>query len=123
MQFSEVRQGLWSGAALLLAGAWGSFLVPESARAEDAVVKLGHDHLMPAEVRVDVGESVTFHNLHKMPGGHSVKALDASFASPPLDKDERWSHTFEVPGRYPYYVVEHPASKGVVEVRDPSESE
>ncbi len=86
------------------------------ALAGDVTVTLGHGKLEPAEVIVTLGDTVTWKNVARMPGGHSVVADDGSFASPGLDKDEKWSHTFERAGRFPYHIGEHPDAKGKVTV-------
>lgn len=87
-----------------------------SALASDVRVEVGHARLDPATVVVSEGDTVTFHNVDSMPGGHSVVADDGSFASPPLAKDERWSYTFDEIGVYPYHIKEHPGAKGKVTV-------
>ena len=86
------------------------------ALAGDVTVTVGHGRLAPAEVTVAPGDKVTWNNVDQMPGGHSVVADDGSFASPSLDKDEKWSHTFERTGRFLYHIGEHPDAKGNVTV-------
>jgi plastocyanin len=81
------------------------------------VVKVGHNRLEPAEVTVAVGSTVTFHNEDEMPGGHTLVAADGSFESPPLAKDEEWSHTFEKAGTYTYTIKQHPTAKGSITVK------
>jgi plastocyanin len=85
-------------------------LAPCRAGAADATIEVGHNRLTPAEVRVGVGDTVTFHNVDAMPGGHTVEASDGSFASPPLGEDESWSHTFAKPGRFNVRIREHPGA-------------
>jgi plastocyanin len=65
-------------------------------------------------VIVSVGDTVTFRNADKMPGGHSVVADNGSFESPALDEGERWSYEFPKLGMFPYHVGEHPDVKGKV---------
>ncbi len=86
------------------------------AAAGDVTVTVGHGRLDPADVTITMGDTVTFHNVDLMPGGHSVVADDGSFASPGLGKDENWSHTFEKPGVFPYKLREHPTATGKVTV-------
>lgn len=83
---------------------------------EGATVRIGHDRVEPAEVTVEAGETVTFLNEEKMPGGHTIAATDGSFSSPPLDVDERWTKTFEEPGSYEFRIEEHPEATGTVVV-------
>lgn len=91
-------------------------LLAPAAFAGEVTVKLGHNKIDPAEVTVKAGDSVVFHNLDEMPGGHTLVADDGSFSSPPLAKDENFSHTFEQPGRYGVHIAEHPTAKGTIVV-------
>lgn len=101
--------------ALRLAGA-ALFLVAAPAAAGDVTVKVGHNHLDPAEVQVGVGDTVTWVNQDAMPGGHSVVAADGSFESPGLDVGESFTHTFTKPGTFRYSIQEHPSATGTVVV-------
>lgn len=107
--------------ALLLAGApllAGALLLvaAPAAWADDAMVHVGHGKLDPAEVTVSAGDTVVFHNVDAMPGGHTVVADDGAFRSPALEKDQQWSHTFTEAGRHPYRISEHPDAQGVIVV-------
>jgi plastocyanin len=95
-------------AALLLAAA------PALA---DVTVEVGHNHFMPASVTIKKGESVTFHNVDEMPGGHTVAAVDGSFQSPPLAKGEDYTHKFETAGTVKLKIVQHPNASGEVIVQ------
>jgi plastocyanin len=90
---------------------------PLGALAADTRVEVGHNRLAPARVEIAVGDSVTFHNVDQMPGGHTVVADDGSFSSPPLAKDQDWSHTFEKAGSFGVHIKEHPGAKATVEVK------
>lgn len=97
------------------AGLLGLFLaLPASAG--ETTVSVGHSKIDPAQVRVKAGDTVVFHNLDEMPGGHTVVATDGSFESPPLAKDEKWSHTFEKPGTTGITIEQHPTAKGEIVV-------
>jgi plastocyanin len=85
-----------------------------SATAGETMVHVGHNRLDPAELSIAVGDTVVFHNMDEMPGGHSIVADDGSFASPPLAKNESWSHTFSEPGTHPYHIKEHETAKGKI---------
>ena len=100
---------------LLLAALLGLAL-PLAGRADDATIQVGHNRLEPAEVTISVGDSVTFHNVDEMPGGHTVVADDGSFASPPLAKDQQWSRVFEAPGAYGIHIEQHPGAKATIRV-------
>jgi plastocyanin len=84
------------------------------ASAGSVMVHVHHDRIDPAEVKIAVGDSIVFHNLDEMPGGHTVVAEDGSFESPALGKDEQWTHSFEKQGTYEFYVKQHPDNKGKV---------
>jgi len=82
-----------------------------------AEVSLDHSHVQPARIEIKAGESVTFRNVVEMPGGHTVVADDGSFESPPLNKDQSWTHQFEKPGSYKFHLKQHPDTKGEIVVR------
>jgi plastocyanin len=84
--------------------------------ADGATIEVRHNKLSPAVVKIGPGETVTFHNVDKMPGGHTVTAVDGSFSSPPLDKGQDWSHSFDVPGVYPVRIKEHPQAEARIVV-------
>ena len=95
-------------AALLLAAA------PALA---DVTVEVGHNHFKPTTVTIKKGESVTFHNVDEMPGGHTVAAVDGSFQSPPLAKDQDYTHKFETPGTVKLKIIQHPNATAEVIVQ------
>jgi plastocyanin len=97
-------------AALISLLAWS----PSSAK--ETTVQVGHNRVEPAEVTIAVGDTVVFKNQDQMPGGHTLVADDGSFASPPLAKDQSWSHSFQAKGTYPYHIKEHAGAKGKVVV-------
>lgn len=101
----------------ILALGFGVGLPGAAFAGEDATVRIGHDRVQPAEVTVEAGETVTFLNEEKMPGGHTIAATDGSFSSPPLDVDESWEKSFEEPGRYDFRIEEHPEATGTVVVK------
>jgi plastocyanin len=92
-------------------------LAAAPALAGEVVVKVGHNKIDPAESSIQAGDSVVFHNLDQMPGGHSVVADDGSFASPALAKDEKWTRRFDAAGSFGIHLKEHPAAKGRIEVK------
>lgn len=91
-------------------------LVAGRALAAAAVVTVGHNRIEPTKVTIKAGDSVTFHNVDLMPGGHTIKADDGSFASPPLGKDEDYTHEFEKSGTVGIHIEQHPAAKGTIVV-------
>ena len=82
----------------------------------ETVVTVGHDRIEPAQVTVKAGDTVVFHNVDEMPGGHTIAAKDGSFSSPPLAKDEKWSHTFEAARTHEIHIVQHPKAVGEIVV-------
>jgi len=86
------------------------------AAAAEVKVTVGHSRIDPARVAIKVGDTVVFHNVDEMPGGHTVVAEDGSFASPPLAKGQEWSHTFDKAGRWPIGIEQHPDAKGEIVV-------
>ncbi len=97
--------GLLLSTALLLAA------VPALA---DVTVEVGHNHITPATVTIKKGESITFHNVDEMPGGHTVVAEDGSFESPPLAKDQDYTHKFETSGTVKLKILQHPKATAEV---------
>lgn len=86
------------------------------ATAAGATVEVRHNKLSPALVQIAAGQTVTFHNLDKMPGGHTVMATDGSFSSPALEQGQDWTHSFDVPGVYPIHIKEHPGAEASIVV-------
>jgi plastocyanin len=91
-------------------------LAPVGAGADELKVEIGHNRIGPAEITIEKGDTVRFHNQDEMPGGHTIIADDGSFSSPPLAKGASWSYTFPDGGVYPYHIKEHPSAKGKVTV-------
>lgn len=71
----------------------------------------------PMAVTIPVGGTVTWVNGDDVP--HTVRAVDGSFHSKPLDTDERFSFTFSKPGVYNYFCSIHPKMTAKVIVRGP----
>ena len=86
------------------------------AAAAEVEVTVGHNRIDPAEVKIEAGDTVTFHNVDEMPGGHTIVAKDGSFESPPLAKDQKWSHTFEKAGSHEIQIRQHPDAVGSIVV-------
>jgi plastocyanin len=71
----------------------------------------------PANVTIDVGDTVTFTNAS---GTHNVNFADGLFEMPLNAVDARWTHarTFSADGSFDYICEEHPLSmSGTVTVR------
>lgn len=93
-----------------------SFGLALAAAAAEVTVTVGHSRIDPSQVKVRAGDTVVFHNVDEMPGGHTIAAKDGSFSSPPLAKDEKWSHTFEAPGTHEIHIEQHPNAVGEIVV-------
>ena len=83
----------------------------------DATITVSHDKLDPGAVKIAKGESVTFHNVAEMPGGHTIAADDGSFQSPPLKLDESYTQKFEKSGAVKVHIVQHPNVTAVITVQ------
>ena len=68
----------------------------------------------PATTAVPVGATITWTNHDDVP--HNVVSTEKKFASPVLDTDEKFSHTFDAAGTYNYYCSIHPKMTGQVVV-------
>jgi len=68
----------------------------------------------PATATAAVGATITWTNKDDVP--HNIVSTDKKFASPVLDTDEQFSHTFEAAGTYQYYCSIHPKMTGQVVV-------
>lgn len=76
-----------------------------AAGAHGPTFHFGRDSLEPRSVEIAVGAVVHFHNHDFMPGGMKLRALDGSFESPPLGRDQSWHRTFEEAGEFEFEVV------------------
>lgn len=94
----------------------GLFLVPATALADKARVEVSHGSFDPAEVTVPAGGKVVFKNVAQMPGGHTIVVEGIDAESGALGDGEKWSHAFEEPGTYHFYVKQHSENKGTVVV-------
>jgi plastocyanin len=70
----------------------------------------------PTPIAIPVGTTLTWTNHDDVP--HTVVSDDQQqFKSKALDTDEKFSHTFDKPGTYPYFCSIHPkmVAKVIVE--------
>jgi plastocyanin len=89
-------------------------LLAAPALAGEVMIHVGHNVLDPAQVTIKAGDSVVFHNMDLMPGGHTVVSDDGKLSSPPLDKNGQWRHKFDEPGTYSFHIKEHPKASAKV---------
>ncbi len=88
---------------------------PQDKQPTGVEVKIDNFSFGPAELTISVGTQVTWTNRDDVP--HNVISMDKAFASPVLDTDEKFSHTFTKPGTYPYYCSIHPKMTAKIVVR------
>jgi plastocyanin len=79
----------------------------EAAPAEAAAVEVAvrDDRFVGARITVPAGTTVTW--VHKGNNAHTISALDDSFDSGTLQRDETFSYTFTEPGVYQYLCRQH----------------
>jgi plastocyanin len=94
-----------------------------AAAAQDHVVKVSdsdRDALqwkwVPEEVTIAVGDTVTW-DMTDAQLAHSSTADDGSWDSGYIPPGEKWTHTFNQAGDFPYRCSPHPWKKGVIHVR------
>ncbi|MBT4677015.1 MAG: hypothetical protein HOB67_04090, partial [Acidimicrobiaceae bacterium] len=78
---------------------------------------------LPAEIRVEVGDTVTWTNddtvIHTVTSGTStgvVTTADDLFGSGPMVPGDSFSHTFTEAGTFDYFCTPHPWMTGTVVV-------
>jgi plastocyanin len=70
----------------------------------------------PRELSIAAGDAVTWRNHDDVP--HQIVSVGKQFApSSVLDTGQEYKHTFDTPGRYPYFCSLHPTMTGTVVVR------
>jgi plastocyanin len=80
-------------------------------------VKIENFAFMPKELDVAVGTTVTWQNADDVPHTATSKDDPQVFDSGPLDTDDKFSFSFNKPGKYTYYCKVHPHMTGVVVVK------
>jgi plastocyanin len=103
-------RGLILAAALLLP------LLPPlgaSAQAEEVKVTIDNFTFSPVELKVKVGDTVTWTNHDDIP--HTVVSA-GKFRSKTMDTDNAFSFTFTSAGDYKYFCSLHPHMTGMIKV-------
>jgi plastocyanin len=80
-------------------------------------VKIENFAFEPKEMDIAVGTTVTWQNADDVPHTATSKDDPQVFDSGPLDTDDKFSFTFNKPGKYAYYCKVHPHMTGVVVVK------
>ena len=69
----------------------------------------------PRSVTVASGTPVTWVNHDEET--HTVTSADGSFASPALEANQTFTHTFTAPGTYTYFCALHPHMRATIVVK------
>ena len=83
------------------------------ARAEQLKVTIDNFTFSPAELKVKVGDTVTWTNHDDIP--HTVVSA-GKFRSKTMDTDNDFSFTFTTAGDYKYFCSLHPHMAGMIKV-------
>ncbi|WP_410611506.1 plastocyanin/azurin family copper-binding protein [Amycolatopsis sp. lyj-109] len=88
---------------------------PAAAPSAKSVEAMGYK-FSPADLTIDVGDTVTWTNHDTAP--HNIVVTDGpeKFTSPTLQTGQTFSHTFTKAGKYSYYCSIHPDMKATVTV-------
>ena len=99
------------GVRIAIAAALSLYL--GGARAEETKVTIDNFTFAPAEVKVKVGDTVTWTNHDDIP--HTVVSA-GKFRSKAMDTDGSFSFTFTAAGDYKYFCSLHPHMTGTIKV-------
>jgi plastocyanin len=99
-------RGLILAAALLLP-------LGVNAQAEELKVTIDNFTFSPAELKVKVGDTVTWTNHDDIP--HTVVSA-GKYRSKTMDTDDHFSFTFTSAGDYKYFCSLHPHMTGMIKV-------
>lgn len=102
-----IRGARLAAAALLLP------LTARRAQAEALAVTIDNFTFAPPELKVKVGDTVTWTNHDDIP--HTVVSA-GRFRSKPLDSDDSFAFTFTAAGDYKYFCSLHPHMTGLIKV-------
>jgi plastocyanin len=102
-------------ATLLLFAGSPSVTANDQSSAANAEVKIDNFVFGPETITVPVGATVTWTNKDDIP--HTAVSTDGVFKSKVMDTDEKFSHTFDKAGTYPYYCTIHPKMAGKIVVQ------
>ena len=84
-----------------------------SAQAQELQVTIDNFTFSPAELKVKVGDTVTWTNHDDIP--HTIVSA-GKFRSKTLDTDNSFSFTFTAAGDYKYFCSLHPHMTGLIKV-------
>jgi plastocyanin len=104
---------------LPLAG-FAAVLVVAAAGAATQTVQVTKNGFTPQSLTLSVGDTVTWHNADS--ATHQVVGNDGSFASPVLQPDQTYSHTFGSAGTFKYHDAFARTHVGTITVNGPPAS-
>jgi plastocyanin len=84
-----------------------------AARADEIKVTIDNFTFSPAELKLKVGDTVTWSNHDDIP--HTVVSA-GKFRSKAMDTDATFSFTFTAAGEYKYFCSLHPHMTGTIKV-------
>ena len=102
-----------AGVRIAAAAALSLYLGLGGAHAEELKVTIDNFTFSPAELKVKVGDTVTWTNHDDIP--HTVVSA-GKFRSKALDTDDRFSFTCTKAGDYQYFCSIHPHMTGMIKV-------
>ena len=106
MQRTTLRSLIAAAAVLICLGG-------VSAQAQELQVTIDNFTFTPAELKVKVGDTVTWTNHDDIP--HTTVSA-GKFRSKTLDTDDKFSFTFTSAGDYKYFCSLHPHMTGMIKV-------
>jgi plastocyanin len=101
------------GLSLVTAAAILLQLGSARAHAEEVKVAIDNFTFSPAELKVKVGDTITWTNRDDIP--HTVVSA-GKFRSKAMDTDDTFSFTFTSAGDYKYFCSLHPHMTGMIKV-------
>src|SRR5215472_16436435 len=122
MEFLFKRRALPLAAAVALALSAAAYAAdsapaPQVAAAEPGAVTISNFEFQPPLMTVAPGTKVTWVNKDEEP--HTLLSVDggATFKSPALDTNDKFSFTFDKPGAYKYFCSLHRHMVGTIVVK------
>jgi len=106
MQRKTLRSLIAAAAVLICLGG-------VSAQAQELQVTIDNFTFSPAELKVKVGDTVTWTNHDDIP--HTAVSA-GKFRSKTMDTDDKFSFTFTSAGDYKYFCSLHPHMTGMIKV-------
>ena len=110
MTFANLRG---FGLAMAMAAATFQQLAATPARAQEIQITIDNFTFSPPELKVKVGDTVTWTNHDDIP--HTVVSA-GKFRSNTMDTDDKYSFTFTSAGDYKYFCALHPHMTGMIKV-------